>query len=415
MTDTPKRPPAAVPARPAPAKPRSAPESPAGETPPGIAAAAPIAPGERQDRLARAQALMRDRGLGAMLVEAGSTLTYFTGVRWWRSERLTAAVIPADGPTLIVTPGFEEPSIREMLMVPAEVRVWQEHEDPFAVVAGWLKERGLAHRPVGLDETVRYFVVEGLKRTLPATDRASAKPVVDGCRMIKSAAELALLQRANDITQAAYRALDGRIEAGMTGADIFALMAAEMTRLGGERPSGGVQLDAGSALPHGSKAVLEVAEGSTILMDCGCGADGYRADISRTLVFGAPSPRQRTVWDQVRRGQDVVMDAAQPGRPAGAVDQAVRGFYERLGYGPGYALPGLSHRTGHGIGLDGHEPINLVQGETTPLAPGMCFSNEPGLYLPGAFGVRLEDCFHITAEGPRFFTTPPSSLDAPFG
>ena len=233
--------------------------------------------------------------------------------------------------------------------------------------------------------------------------------------MIKTAPELALLQEAADIVDTSYRSIAGKIEAGMDGRDIFMIMSAAITEHGGTAPSGGVQINEGSALPHGSKFRETVKPGSVVLMDCGCRVDGYYADISRTVVFGEPTKKHRDVYRQVRMGQEAAMMAAQIGTPAGAVDDAVRALYESLGYGPGYATPGLPHRTGHGIGLDIHEPINLVHGERTPLAAGMCFSNEPGLYIPGLFGVRIEDCFYMSQHGPVYFTQPPNTLDAPFG
>ncbi|QHL91545.1 M24 family metallopeptidase [Sphingomonas changnyeongensis] len=379
-----------------------------------IRAAAPIAPAERLARIARVQAAMARAGVGALLVEAGSTLRYFTGINWWRSERLTAAVIPVEGPVAIVTPFFEEPSIREMLAVPGDVRVWQEDENPHALVAGWLRDLKLAGRPVAVEETTRFFAVDGLQRALPDVRIGSGAALVNGCRMIKSPAEIALMQRASDIVIAAYRATAPQVQAGMDGAQIFQIMRGEIARRGGETPSGGVEINEGSALPHGSRERQTVREGSVILMDCGCTVDGYHADISRTFVFGTPDRAQREMFANVRRGQDVAMAAARIGVPAGQVDDAVRREYERLGYGPGYRLPGLSHRTGHGIGMDVHEPVNLVHGETTPLQPGMCFSNEPGLYAPGRYGIRIEDCFYMTDSGPRYFSEPPPSLDDPF-
>lgn len=385
------------------------------KTSPQIKRATPITPEERQARLAKIQELMRQQGIGATIVEAGSSLFYFTGINWWRSERLTAALIPAEGQVCIVTPEFEEPSIEEMLVVPGEVRIWNEHENPHALVAGWIKEQALGNRPIAIEDTVRFFAVNGLKKQSPGIELVSAEPIVTACRMIKSDTELALLQEAADIVNTAYRSIDGKIELGMDGKDVFALMSAAITELGGTSPSGGVQINEGSALPHGSKIRETVRPGSVILMDCGCTVDGYFADISRTAVYGDPTKRQREVYRQVRLGQEAAMEAARPGATAGAVDDAVRALYEGLGYGPGYGVPGLPHRTGHGIGLDIHEPVNLVHGEQTVLSPGMCFSNEPGLYIPGSFGVRIEDCFYISESGPVYFTQPPNSLDAPFG
>jgi Xaa-Pro dipeptidase len=377
--------------------------------------AQPITSEERRARIARAQQLMRASGLGAVLIEPGSSLLYFTGVRWGRSERLTAAILPAEGEACVVTPFFEEPSVRESLSVPAQVRVWQEDEDPLALVAGFLQERGLADRAIGIEETVRYFAVDGLARALPGAKIVSANPVVRGCRMIKSAHEIALMQLATDVTVAAYRWTYPRIRSGMTPQEIAALMSAATRKLGGSNEWNLILLGEAAAYPHGTRKPQKVTAGEVVLMDCGCSVQGYQSDVSRSFVFGTPSPEQRKVWDQVRRGQAIAFEAAKLGTPAGEVDDAVRRYYVSLGYGPDYKLPGLSHRTGHGIGMDGHEPVNLVRGETTPLAPGMCFSNEPGIYLPGRFGIRLEDCFHMTETGPKWFSVPPSSIDRPFG
>lgn len=377
--------------------------------------AVPIGREERAARLARAQALMKANGIGAVLIEPGASLLYFTGVRWGRSERLTAAVIPVEGDPIIVTPFFEEPSVRESLGIPAEIRVWQEHEDPFAVVAGFLRERKLLGRPLGIEETARFFAVDGMWRALAGVKIVSANPVVRGCRMFKTPAEIALMQKAADVTLAAYRWTYPRIEAGMTPADIAALMTAATVKLGGQVAFNLILLGEASAYPHGTGKPQRVVKGEVVLMDCGARVHGYESDISRTFVHGEASAEQRKVWEHVRAGQQRAFAAAHLGVPAGRVDDAVRSWYATLGYGPDYKLPGLSHRTGHGIGMDGHEPINLVRGEMTKLAPGMCFSNEPGLYLPGKFGVRLEDCFHMTEAGPKWFSVPPRSIEEPIG
>ena len=379
------------------------------------ARAVPITREERLQRIAKAQRLMREQNISALLIEPGASLVYFTGIQWWRSERLTAAILPVEGEIGIVTPFFEEPSIQESLAVPGDVRVWQEDEDPIALVAGWLKDRKLGSGRIGIEESVRFFASDGLARALPHAKIVPGAPVVRGCRMIKSPAEIALMQTATDITLAAYRDVHKKVQAGMTSRDISGLMTAAMRERGANPEFALVLLNDAAAYPHGSDKPQKVVEGGIVLMDCGCTVQGYQADVSRTFVFGTPSKEQRTVWEQVRRGQAIAYEAAQIGRPAGSVDDAVRGWYESIGYGPRYALPGLSHRTGHGIGLEGHEPVNLVHGETTPLAAGMCFSNEPGLYFPGKFGVRLEDCFHMTESGPRWFSTPPTSIDNPIG
>lgn len=373
----------------------------------------PIDAVERATRMARAQSLMRANNIGAVLIEPGASLVYFTGVRWGRSERLTAAVLPAEGAPIVVTPFFEEPSVRESLAIPAEIRVWQEHENPLEVVAGFLRERRVTGRPIGIEETARFFAVDGLRRAMPDVRLVSANPVVRASRMIKSPAEIALMQAATDVTIQAYRWTWPRIEAGMTGAEISALMNAATEKLGGDPQFALVLVGEASAYPHGSRQVHRVAGGQVVLMDCGCTVQGYQSDVSRTGVFGRPTAEVARVWQHMAQGQRIAFDAAKLGTPAGQVDDAVRRYYAGLGYGPDYKLPGLSHRTGHGIGLDGHEPVNLVRGETTRLAPGMCFSNEPGLYLPGRFGVRLEDCFYMTEQGPRYFSQPPRSIEQP--
>ncbi len=375
--------------------------------------AVPIGRAERLARIAKAQRLMRAEGLGAILIEPGASLDYFTGVQWWRSERLTAAILPAAGEPVIVTPFFEEPSVRESLAVPGTIRTWQEDEDPLKLVAATLRDLKLAGRPLGVDETARFFAVDGLGKL--GLSVRNAAPVIRACRMIKSLAEIALMQKAADITIAAYRHTYKRIERGMTPADIGGIMNGATRALGGTPEFALVLLGEASAYPHGSGKPQVVRDGEVVLMDCGCTVHGYQSDISRSFVFGDPSAEQRRVWGHMHRGQRIAFEAARIGAPAGSVDDAVRAYYEKLGYGPRYRLPGLSHRTGHGIGMEGHEPVNFVHGEATRLAPGMCFSDEPGLYLPGKFGIRLEDCLYMTVRGPRWFSTPPPSLDDPFG
>jgi len=381
-----------------------------------VALPPPISADERLQRLSRARRLMQQNGIGSVIVESGSSLDYLTGVEWHRSERLTAAVIPAEGDPIVVTPFFEMPSVKETLAIPAEVRTWNEDEDPLKLVADFLRERGVAAAPVGFEETDRYFIVDRLQQQLPGVKAVSANPVVRALRLIKSPAELSLMQAANDITIRAMRHAAEGARAGMTPADFGAAIDAATAALGGSPEFSLVLIDEASALPHGSKKPQVVKPGSTILFDCGCTVHGYQSDISRTFVYGAaPTADQRKVWDQVHQGQQIAIRAAKLGVPVGTIDDAVRAAYESWGYGPGYELPGLPHRTGHGIGMDGHEPAYLVHGDPTPLAAGMCFSDEPGIYIPGKFGVRLEDCWHMTEAGPKFFTQPPPSIDRPFG
>jgi Xaa-Pro dipeptidase len=374
--------------------------------------AEPIGMAEHGARLAKVQGLMQQKKIAAFLVESGPSLEYFTGVRWHRSERTTAALIPAEGRTVIVTPYFEEPSIRETLKVAAEVRPWKEDESPFELLAGALREH--AAGPLAVEPTTRLFIVE---RTSKAA--ASAPQVIPGdeliraCRMHKSPHEIALMQAANDVTIAALRHTHGRVEAGMSGADILGLMVNATQALGGAHEFTLVLLNEASAFPHGSIKPQQVHAGSVILIDTGCSVHGYQSDISRSWVFGSASARQRELWNTVKRGQELAQETAKLGVPVGTIDRTVRTFYEQKGWSRDYGLPGLSHRTGHGIGMEVHEAPYLVRNDTTPLEAGMCFSDEPGLYIPGEFGIRLEDCWYMTDTGPKLFTPLAKSLEQP--
>jgi Xaa-Pro dipeptidase len=376
--------------------------------------AKPISAEERKGRIAKLQELMGREKIGAMLIESGSSLDYFTGIQWWRSERTTAAVIPAKGEVIIVTPAFEEPSIRETLQVGGEVRPWNEHESPFERLAGALKDRGVTSGTVAVEPTMRFFIIDRLRKAAPALEIVSGDALVRACRMHKSPAELALLRVANKVTLEAIRHAHATVKAGMTRQDVAALIAKATEALGGGGDDGAlVLLNEASAYPHGSRKSQEVREGSVVLVDCGCSVHGYQSDISRSWIFGEPSAKQRKVWQTVKRGQEIALETAKLGAPCGSLDDAVRQYYEKEGWGPAYHLPGLPHRTGHGIGMDGHESPYLVHGDATPLEPGMCFSDEPGLYIPGEFGIRLEDCWVMTSSGPESFTPLAKSIDDP--
>ena len=375
--------------------------------------AKPIGADERRARIAKLQALMERRKIGAMLIESGSSLDYFTGIRWWRSERTTAAVIPAKGEVIVVTPAFEEPSIRETLQIGGDVRPWNEHESPFQHLAKALSDRGVSSGTLAVEPTTRFFIIDKLRQAAPKVKIVSGDALIRACRMHKSPAELALLRVANQVTLEAIRYTHGKIEAGMKATEIGALIASATAALGGTSDDALVLLNEASAFPHGSHKPQEIREGSTVLVDCGCSLHGYQSDISRSWVFGQPSAKQRKMWETVRRGQQIVFETAKLGVKCGAIDDAVRGFYEKEGWGPGYHLPGLPHRTGHGIGMDGHESPYLVHGDDTPLEPGMCFSDEPGLYVPGEFGIRLEDCWFMSETGPQGFTPFARSIDDP--
>jgi Xaa-Pro dipeptidase len=368
---------------------------------------------ERRARILRVQLLMTQQKIAALLIEPGSSLEYFTGIRWHRSERTTAAILPASGEIVVVTPAFEEPSVRETLQVPGEVRAWDEHESPFERIVQALKDRGINSGVIAAESTIRFFIVAGVRQVSNAYEIVPADALVRACRLIKSPAELALMQIANDVTIQALRYVHAQVTLGMSAQDIGSLMDAATTALGGSSEFALVLLNEASAYPHGSVQPQKIRAGSTVLMDCGCTVLGYQSDISRTWVYGEASPRQRKVWNTVKRGQEIALETAKIDVPVGSIDDAVRRYYEAEGWGPGYRLPGLSHRTGHGIGLDGHEPPYLVHGDATPLQAGMCFSDEPGIYIPGEFGIRLEDCWFMTTSGPKLFTPLAKSLLEP--
>ena len=374
----------------------------------------PITAAERDARMERARHLMTEGGIGAVILEPGTNLTYYTNIRWGLSERPFVAILPAQGAMGFVCPGFEEARAREMTPADADVRVWQEDESPYAVIAGFLRDRGLATGTVGVEAQTRYFVSDGVRREAPAATYLNADPVTVGCRSIKSAAELALMQRASDMTVVAFGAAFATMHEGMTQYELSENMTNAMTRLGGSDPWALVGLGTASAFPHGSRRPQQLREGDIVLLDSGCAVQGYQSDITRTTVYGKPSARQTEVWNLERRAQDAALAAAQPGATCGSVDAAARKVITDAGFGPGYALPGLPHRTGHGIGMDGHEAPNFVKGSTVVIRPGMCFSDEPNISIYGEFGIRLEDCMYITESGPKFFAQQAPAIDRPF-
>jgi len=369
---------------------------------------------ERRARIEQARRLMREQGIDALVLEPGSSMNYFTGVAWGLSERPFVAVIPVQGELAYVTPAFEEMRARELIKFSNDVRVWQEDESPYRLVANIVRDRGAGTGRVGVEERVRFFVADGVRRELPQATLVEATPVTAGCRMIKSPAELALMQRANDINLAAYKAAFATLHEGMTQFDFRRNVEGAFRQLGLTNGSAGAQFGQYSAFPHGSITPQKLKEGDVVLVDGGCQVEGYNSDITRTTVFGTPSARQRQVWDLEHRAQDAAFRAARPGATCESVDAAARKVITDAGFGPDYKVPGLPHRTGHGIGLDGHEWTNFVRGNRTVIRPGMCFSDEPMIAIYGEFGIRLEDCLHITEDGARFFTQPSPSLDHPF-
>ena len=373
----------------------------------------PITVEERRQRIEKARKLMVAGGLDAVYLEAGSSLFYFTGVCWWPSERMLAAVIPAKGEIAYVCPAFEEARLRELLVGGDDVRTWQEHESPYALVAGILADRGIAGGRIGIEETVRFFLFDGIGKEAPRAKLVGADAVTVGCRALKSPAEIALMQRAMDITVEAYKVCISLLAEGISQEE-FAANAAAAHKALGVQGGIGVQFGQGTAFPHGSREATCLKAGDVVLMDGGCTVEGYHSDISRTIVFGEPTRRQRDVWALEKRAQAAAFAAAQVGAACEDVDAAARKVIADAGFGPDYQVPGLPHRTGHGIGLDVHEWHHLVRGNRTPLAPGMCFTNEPMIAIYGEFGVRLEDCMYLTEDGPRFFTQPSPSIEQPF-
>ena len=391
--------------------------APAGDTPPAIDALRPLTDGvtpitldEHRTRLARAQALMRGENLDAIVLASGSGLDYFTGAEWGLSERFFGAVITREGDPAWVTPAFEKARGLEQIQIGTDVRAWEEHESPSALVASILRERGATGR-VGIEEMMPFTFANEIGAALPSARLLSATPVTAGCRVVKDAHELALMRRANEITMAAHRAVFQSLREGMTQSQVSALSAQAHRKLG--MPGGALFLfGPDAAFPHGTTRPTPLRRGEVVLIDGGGRLHGYASDITRTGVFGAPpTERQRKVWDIVRRAQQAAFDTAKPGVEAQAVDAAARRVVEEAGFGPDYKY--FTHRVGHGIGMDGHEWTYFVRGNTTKLRPGMCFSDEPGIYIPGEMGIRHEDCIFITETGAENFTKWTGSPEEP--
>ncbi len=380
---------------------------------PMTAGVQPITREERAARVQKAQRLMAENKISAVFLEGGSSMFYFTGVRWGLSERPFVCVIPAKGELAWVSPGFEEERARELVSKNAEVRVWQEDESPYRQIAGILKDRGAAGGRVAIEERLRFFIYDGVRKESAGTEFVSADPVTAGCRMIKGPTELALMQKASDITIEAFRAAFQTFREGMTQDELRANIAAAH-RARGATGSASVSFGEYTAFPHGSIEPQKLKEGDVIQVDGGCTVDGYQSDITRTTVFGRANARQTEIWNLEKRAQAAAFAVVKPGTPCEAVDAAARKVITDAGFGPDYKVPGLPHRTGHGIGLDGHEWTNFVRGNKLPLAPGMCFSNEPMVAIYGEFGIRLEDCLYVTESGATYFSQPSPSIDKPF-
>jgi Xaa-Pro dipeptidase len=375
---------------------------------------APISVDERKARIARAQQLMAEQKIDAIFMEGTKSAFYYADIQWGQSERTFGLVIPAKGDIAYVCPKFEEDRARELIKFGTEVRTWEEDESPYKLIAGIVQDRGVTHHRIGMEERVRFFIADGVRKEARGFEIVDATPVTAGCRIYKSKAEIALMQRANDATIEAYRAAFTTMKEGMTQGELSANIAAAFRALG-FTGSASVQVGKWSALPHGSITPQKIREGDVVMVDGGTSCAGYASDITRTTVFGKPSARQTEVWNKELEAQTAAFNAMKLGAPCESVDAAARAVIVAAGFGPDYKVPGLPHRTGHGIGLEGHEWTNFVRGNKTPLAPGMCFSDEPMIAIPGEFGIRLEDCVYFDDTGAHFFTKQSVAIDKPFG
>jgi Xaa-Pro aminopeptidase len=378
--------------------------------------ATPVTRDERRARLERARRLMTDQKIDALVLTGGTSLVYFSAIRWGLSERLFAMVLPVKGEAFYVCPAFEEDRAREQINLGplagnADVRTWHEHESPYQRIAQGLADRGISSGRLGVEETVRFVFSDGIAQAAPAVKLTSGTPITAGCRMIKDAHEIALMRLASKVTLRAYEAAWGALKEGMTQDDFAGLVAAAHRRLGFDGGAG-VQVGQYSALPHGSITPQTIREGTILLIDGGCTVEGYQSDLSRTFVLGKATDKMKKVFEIEHRAQSAALAAAKPGVPCEAVDAAARTVIAEAGYGPDYTH--FTHRVGHGIGMDGHEWPYLVRGNTLPLAPGMTFSDEPGIYIRGEFGVRLEDDMLITPNGAELLTPQSPSLENPF-
>jgi len=370
---------------------------------------------EIEARLERARTLMGEIGADVLLVGAGASLRYFTGVAWGATERLVALMLPPRGRPAVICPAFELGSLEASLAIEADIRLWQEHENPLALAGQMLAMLGA--NTLAFDPTLSFSAFDGLRKVAPTLAVVDAGPIIDGCRSIKSGSELALMRHAKALTLDIHARAARMLRTGITTGEVRRFIDSAHRAGGADAGSTfcAVQFGRATAYPHGLPGEQALAEGDLVLIDTGCQVHGYHSDITRTYVFGDPDAEHRRIWAIEHEAQAAAFEAVRPGVACEVIDATARAVLERHGLGPGYALPGLPHRTGHGIGLSIHEAPYLVRGDRTPLAPGMCFSNEPMIVLPDRFGVRLEDHFHVGETGGVWFTEPSPSIDAPFG
>jgi Xaa-Pro dipeptidase len=379
----------------------------------------PISLEERKSRIAKAQELMRKNGIQAVVLDSGTSMEYFTGMTWGQSERPMVAVIPAKGEVSYICPKFEEDRLEEIISmgnkIGEKIYPWEEDESPYAQIIQAIRDSGGNSGRIGMEERVRFFIADGVRKVSSSFEVVSADPVTIPCRIIKSAAEIALMQIATNMTIEAMKLGFAALKEGEGPSNFSSAVAQGHQRMGGRHSFALANFGEASAFPHGSSKPQILKNGDVVLVDCGCRVQGYNSDISRTIVFGAkPTSRQLEIWNLEKEAQAAGFKAAQIGAPLEAVDAAARKVITDAGFGPDYKLPGLPHRTGHGIGMDGHEWGNAVRGNKQILEPGMCFSIEPNISIVGEFGVRHEDCVYMTSEGPVWFSKPSPSISQPF-
>tara|TARA_R110000751_G_scaffold76881_1_gene155096 strand:+ start:7791 stop:9011 length:1221 start_codon:yes stop_codon:yes gene_type:complete len=376
-----------------------------------------ISEAEFKQRIKKAQAIMAENNIAATYIDAGTNLYYFTGTRWYASERMVGAIIPQEGEIKYITPYFEVNTLSQYMTIKGEIKGWQEHESPYQLVSQTLSEIGITTGQLAIDESAAFFIADGIKKAAPALTLIDAKCVTAGCRAEKSDTEIALLQQAKNMTIEVHKAVARILHVGITVQEVTDFIDQAHRKVGA--PAGSyfciVLFGEDSSYPHGVKSPKALEENDIVLIDTGCQVEGYNSDITRTYVFGEPNQRQRDMWLVEKLAQEAAFDAAKIGVACGDVDVAARAYLASQNLGPDYQTPGCPHRTGHGVGLDIHEWPYLVRSDRTPLTKGMCFSNEPMLVIPNEFGIRLEDHFYMTETGAKWFTEPSYSIDDPFG
>ena len=374
----------------------------------------PISLEERKMRVIKAQKLMAEKQIQAIILDAGINLNYFTDINWHPSERSMLAIIPAKGDIQFICPAFEEDRFLEMAPPGTKVQIWEEDENPFALTIRVLQGIGIHAGQIGIEEFCRFFIFDGLRKAGANYSFISADPITIPCRIIKTSAEIALMQKANDATVKAIQAGIAALSLGCSPRQISQKIAQTHAEQGTVHGFASVTFGVATSFPHGSSRKQILKNGDVVMLDCGCSVGGYESDITRTIIFGEPSAKQKQIWELEKKAQQAGFEAAKLGAPAENVDNAARKVLVDAGFGPDYKMPGLPHRTGHGIGMSGHEWGNMVRGNKAPLEIGMCFSIEPTIAIPGEFGIRLEDCAYMTADGPKWFTKPSPSISEPF-